>query len=214
MLLLISPMHQNRDKSSQKNCKPKIRKRVTQDNHVIFFYLAPHVNVQYLRTILTAKHRDVNVDNPPQYKTIQTSIMLYYGSMSTILQQNLADNIIENAKRSKKRNKKELLVSSGYSIETATASPNVILEAKGVKEELEIRGFTVENAKRVVKEIMLDEDNFPRDRIAAAKEVFAVEGAYAPTKSVNFSVDVNELQKTITEQIKSFRGLIEPMNTE
>ena len=108
--------------------------------------------------------------------------------MATELQKRLAFNMIENMKRNEPLNKKQLLVSTGYSEVSAEAYPQKIIEQKGVQEELKARGFDVESAKDVVKEIMLDPDNEPSDRLRAAGEVFKVTGAYAPEKSVHLEI--------------------------
>lgn len=104
--------------------------------------------------------------------------------MSTELQKNLAQNIVKNAKRKKPLNKKELLVISGYSPISAEASATEIIEQKGVREELDNLGFSVENAKRVIGEILDDRRIKPETRIRAAHEVLAVHGEYAPEKHI------------------------------
>ncbi len=108
--------------------------------------------------------------------------------MATLLQKNLAKNIVENAKASKKKNKKELLVSSGYALKSATQSAGMILEQKGVVDELENLGFSEEGAKKVVQSILYDKRVKADTRINAAKEVFKVTGAYAPDKHININV--------------------------
>lgn len=110
--------------------------------------------------------------------------------MSTILQQNLAREIVANATRKPRKNKKELVVSSGYSEVSAESSAHLILEEKGVKEELRELGFTEENAKNVIGEILLNKKVKPDTRINAAKEVFKVEGSYAPEKSARMQVNI------------------------
>lgn len=66
--------------------------------------------------------------------------------MSTQLQQDLAEAIVENSKkpRASRKNKKELLVSMGYATSTAESIPNKIIEAKGVKDALAQYGLTEE----------------------------------------------------------------------
>lgn len=108
--------------------------------------------------------------------------------MSTNLQKNLAREIVNNSKRKKPLNKKELVISSGYGAVTADRHAPEVIEQKGVQEELEILGFTIENAKKVVSEILLDENNDPNARLKAADQVFKVHGAYAPVKTVNANV--------------------------
>lgn len=108
--------------------------------------------------------------------------------MATLRQKKLAQNIVENAKTGNKLNKKELLVSVGYTQTTATANPGLIIDQKGVQEELEILGFDSESAKKVVKTILTKgkEEN----RLKAADMIFKVGGDYAAEKHVNFNVPV------------------------
>lgn len=108
--------------------------------------------------------------------------------MATLLQKELAHNIVKNAQASKKKNKKQLAVSSGYSIKHAESHPEVIFEAKGVQDELKALGFDEDAAKKVVGEILLDETVEPKDRLKAAGEIFKVSGSYAPEKRVTFNV--------------------------
>jgi hypothetical protein len=103
--------------------------------------------------------------------------------MSTILQQNLAKEIIKDAKSSKRRNKKELVASSGYGEVTANKHATEVIEQKGVKEALSELGFDVESAKRVVKEIMSDGRTKPDTRLKATDQVFKVFGSYEDTKN-------------------------------
>lgn len=110
--------------------------------------------------------------------------------MSTNLQKNLARNIVKNAKRAKPLNKQQLIVSSGYSEITAKASPGIIIDQKGVKEELKILGFDEESAKKVVSEILNSEDAEHKDRLKAADMVFSVHGTYAPEKHLNVNIPI------------------------
>ena len=66
--------------------------------------------------------------------------------MATDRQRDLAEAIVVNRKlpRDKRKNKKELLVSNGYSPKTAGAIPSTILESKGVKDVLREYGLTEE----------------------------------------------------------------------
>lgn len=100
--------------------------------------------------------------------------------MSTLLQRNLAQNIVKNAKRKKPLNKKELMVSSGYSTMSAESSAHVILEQKGVKAELENLGFNVESAKKVATKIL--NTGKEENQVRIIQEIFKVSGEYAPEK--------------------------------
>lgn len=131
--------------------------------------------------------------------------------MATLLQKNLAQNIVKAAKSKKRVNKKELLVSAGYSEVTATATPGLILEQKGVKEELKALGFNEDRAKKVVAEILDDKYQDGAVRIAAAREVFKVFGTYAAEKSVNMNVtaSVDEVREAISQTLSRFRAIKE-----
>ncbi len=127
--------------------------------------------------------------------------------MSTIRQKKLAKNIAENMRAKKPRNKKELLVASGYSEITAKASPNIIMEQKGVVDELEILGFSVQRAKEVLAGILnapsIYEMVTPENQIRAAQEVFKVFGAYAPDKhmTVNIDIEVSDDIKALADKL-------------
>lgn len=109
--------------------------------------------------------------------------------MPTSRQERLAEAIIKNATATNPKNKGELAVSSGYAPSTAEGGVKDIIEQKGVQIALQERGFTEENAKRVVGEILLDRRTKPDTRINAAKEIFKVHGSYAPDKSINVNVN-------------------------
>lgn len=117
--------------------------------------------------------------------------------MATELQQNLAKEIVSNLKRKKPKNKKELVVSSGYSITTATKQIPAVFEQKGVLEALNDYGFNEDNAKRVVSEIMLNSDNDPNARLKATDQVFKVHSTYAPEKTTATNVNINISEKEL-----------------
>lgn len=112
--------------------------------------------------------------------------------MATVRQAKLAKAIVENSKRNKPLNKKELLVSVGYAPSTADVKQGEIMEQKGVKEELEILGFSEHAAKRVVEEIMHNPEVDPSARLKATDQVFKVHGTYAPEKSIVANIQVSE----------------------
>lgn len=72
--------------------------------------------------------------------------------MATDLQRDLAEAIVKNAKlpRGKRKNKKQLLVSVGYSPTTAEAMPTRTLEQAGVKNALAEFGLTEELITRAL----------------------------------------------------------------
>ena len=125
--------------------------------------------------------------------------------MPTPRQEKLAEAIIENMASDKPKSKIELAVSSGYALSTAEGGVKDIVEQKGVQEALVVRGFTVENAKRVVSDLMLDEQQDGNVRLKAADMTFKVHGSYAPekqeVKSVNVDVSVtSEEALKLTEE--------------
>lgn len=91
--------------------------------------------------------------------------------MSTHLQADIATELIKDFKKpaNKRRNKTELLESVGYAESTARTEQKRVLESKGVQYELKKRGFTIENAQKVISEIMLDENQEARDRLKGAE---------------------------------------------
>jgi galactose-1-phosphate uridylyltransferase len=101
--------------------------------------------------------------------------------MGTQKQKKVAQLIVENAVLDKPLNGGQMLAKVRYS-EGIQKQPSRILESEGVKEELEVLGFTEANAKMVVTEILLNTDNDPNARLKAADQVFKVHGSYAPEK--------------------------------
>lgn len=98
--------------------------------------------------------------------------------MATVLQENLARNIVKNLKRKKPLNKKELVVSSGYGMTTAEKQIPAVFNQKGVQEELQNLGFSEDGAKKVVQEIMYNPKEKADARLKATDQVFKVQGSY------------------------------------
>lgn len=109
--------------------------------------------------------------------------------MPTFRQERLADEIIENMKRPphERKNKKQMVVSVGYTPTTADVKAPEIMEQKGVKEALTQKGFSVEAAKRVVGEI-LEKGEKDENRLRAGDMIFKVHGTYAPEKRVDLQL--------------------------
>lgn len=125
--------------------------------------------------------------------------------MPTNLQRNLAENIVKNLKRKKPLNKKELVVSSGYDLTTAEKQVPAVFEQKGVKEALNELGFNEYSAKKVVKDIMLNEKVDANARLKATDQVFKVEGSYAPEKTANINMNVSvDIEEKANEAISRF----------
>jgi len=83
--------------------------------------------------------------------------------MPTIRQKNLAEEIVANAKRPKRKqkNKKEMLVSAGYDVTTAEKTPGRTLEQAGVKEALREYGL---NEELITKALVADIKAKPKRR--------------------------------------------------
>lgn len=111
--------------------------------------------------------------------------------MPTPRQERLAEAIIENASLKVPLGKVELGEKAGYAPATVRSKPGEIIAQEGVQEALAARGFTVENAKRVVAQLLLDEDQEGNVRLKASDMVFKVHGAYAPEKSVNLNMELH-----------------------
>lgn len=129
--------------------------------------------------------------------------------MSTELQKNLANEIVKNVSRKKPKNKKELVVSSGYSEITADRHATEVIRQKGVQEELESMGFTEYKAKRVVADIMNNTEAGDNDRLKAADMALKVFGSYAPEKNLNINIDnkpaeanIQALAEKVAEELK------------
>lgn len=117
--------------------------------------------------------------------------------MGTLKQKALARGIAEAFESKEIPTAKELIVSSGYAVKSAEASPHVLMNQKGLHEELENYGFTTENAKKTVARIMLKgkEEN----RLRASDMVFKVHGDYAPEKRLNVNISAKTSEMTDDE---------------
>lgn len=127
--------------------------------------------------------------------------------MATTKQKKLAKVIIENAAIDTPLNAGEMLEKVGYSKSVAKAKSADIINSEGVKEALADYGFTEDNAKMVVAEILLDPKTDKNTRINAAKEVFKVHGTYAPEKKLvgNFNLN-DEHREKARNAIKNIAG--------
>lgn len=132
--------------------------------------------------------------------------VLYWTSMATLKQKNLAKGIIENMTGKPVKTAAELLVSVGYDETTATAMPHRTIAQKGVQEELKKLGFDEEKAKEVVGQIMLSEDEEAKDRLKAAEMVFKVFGSFAPEKRMNMNIQVKEPSERLQKLAKKLNS--------
>lgn len=85
----------------------------------------------------------------------------------------------------------EMVRAAGYSEYVSLKVPGETIDRNGVKEVLKEKyGFTEDNAKIVVADLMLDEEQDGNVRLKAADMTFKVLGSYAPEKTVQQSVNV------------------------
>lgn len=130
--------------------------------------------------------------------------------MSTIRQKKLAHEIVENLKRVKPKNKQDLLISVGYAEKTADRRAAGVIASKGTQEELQKLGFSSDNAKRVVGEILNKELAEDKDRLKAAELIFKVNSDFAAEKHLNVNVQttfkadgqVKEVLELANEELK------------
>lgn len=115
--------------------------------------------------------------------------------MATVRQKRVAKLKIENVTLDKPLTDGEIVELSGFG-PSMKKNPHVVMNSKGVQEELEASGFTEENAMRVVTEIMLDPEREANARLKATDQVFKVRGSYAPEKSIAVTMALNEEHKT------------------
>jgi hypothetical protein len=85
-----------------------------------------------------------------------------------------------------------MLAKVGYAKSMQDAKVNDVLESQGVKQALEDLGFTEDNAKMVVSEIMLNPKADNSSRLKATDQVFKVKGTYAPEKRINLTLEIPE----------------------
>lgn len=127
--------------------------------------------------------------------------------MATLRQKKLANALVENSLADKPLNKKELLVSSGYSESSAEASAKVILDQKGVQQELIKHGFNPDAAKEIVTEILYAGEN-DTVKLKAADMVFKVHGTYAAEKHINLNIEdkPSERLQEIADKMRQANG--------
>lgn len=135
------------------------------------------------------------------------------GRTTTIRQRKLAEVIIENSTLDKPLNGGEMLAKVGYS-KGIQKSPSRVIEAEGVQSVLEDYGFTVDNAKKVVSSILLNEKEKSDTRLRASEQVFKVHKAYdeggnkvviinvPPQVAQSFSIDANSNGQAIPSDTK------------
>ncbi len=107
--------------------------------------------------------------------------------MPTLKQKKVAELIVNNANLDKPLNGGEMLEKVRYS-KGIQKQPSRVLQSEGVKEHLEVLGFSETNAKEVVSEIMLNPKVNPSDRLKATDQVFKVSGSYNTDEQKNINV--------------------------
>lgn len=122
--------------------------------------------------------------------------------MPTARQKKVAKLIIQNATLDKPLNGGEMLENARYS-KAMQIAPGKVLESIGVQQALEEAGFTEDNAKKVVTEIMLNNEEDAQARLKATDQVFKVKGSYAPEKSARINVNLNaEVENKELEELR------------
>jgi hypothetical protein len=110
--------------------------------------------------------------------------------MATTKQKRVAKLIIENTLLDTPLTGGEIVENSGYG-ESMKLYPKRVIDTEGVTQALAEYGFTEDNAKRVVTDILLNEDERAETRLKASDMVFKVHGTYAPEKSTAVNVNVD-----------------------
>ena len=134
--------------------------------------------------------------------------------MVTVRQRRAAKLIIENATLDKPLNAGQIVEKSRYS-KSMVIKPSLVLESAGVKDALNEAGFSEDNAKKVVAEILLSPLAKDNDRLKAADMVFDVHGSKAPLKNINVNIETeaNDEIKALTEKLNAIhRGTGESGN--
>ena len=125
--------------------------------------------------------------------------------MATILQKELAKNILENQTlpKYKRKNKKELLVSTGYAESTAGSEQKEIIESDGVKQELSVilnkAGLTEDLiAESLVEDIRLNKKKGKRiQELTLGAEILGMkkQQAQAPHTLQNIAIFIKEREQ-------------------
>lgn len=110
-------------------------------------------------------------------------------------QYQLAEELIIESKLPprKRRDRKDVVVDSGYTLAQAEKKQKEIIESEGVKTALAEKGFTVEAANEVVAEVMLSKKTPAGNRLQAADMVYKTFGTYAANKNININGTMEDL---------------------
>lgn len=122
----------------------------------------------------------------------------------TTKQKALAEAIVENEKlpRAKRKNKKKLLVSVGYSAKTANRHPKRTIKQKGTKEALKELGFDFDTMKMVNLEAVLNKEASWSDRLKAVDMAYKVLGSYKLDPDANKDRGPDPALESINRLIK------------
>lgn len=130
--------------------------------------------------------------------------------MATTKQKRVARLQIDNLTLDEPLTDGELVESGGYG-PSMKKNPYKVLDSAGVKEALNEYGFSEDNAKRVVVEIMLDPEKDSSSRLKATDQVFKVHGSYASDKNppappqLNVTLnlgDADKIRKEFEQKLK------------
>lgn len=102
--------------------------------------------------------------------------------MPTLRQKRVAQEIVANLERDKPLNGGEIAAKVGYA-KDMVRHPKRVLESDGVKQELQVMGFTEVAADTVVQQILHNESEKAQDRLKAADLIYKRLSSYAPDKS-------------------------------
>lgn len=130
--------------------------------------------------------------------------------MSTLLQENLAKELIENEKKSKPETATALIENAGYTKVTAIGNQKRTLQQKGVHEALKKFGFSIELADNEVIKI-LKTSRKEENRLRSADLVYKRLGGYAPEKHVNVDISLNQLSDEELAEI-AYKEADKPLN--
>lgn len=103
----------------------------------------------------------------------------------------VAAEIVKAVESGEKVNATEILRRSGYAPLNAgkRGRGTQVLQSNGVKKALEVEGFTEENAKKAVADILLGSRQ-ERNRLDAADKVFKVFGSYVKENASEVNVTI------------------------
>lgn len=123
--------------------------------------------------------------------------------MPTLRQKRAAKLVIENIQAAQPLTGGEIVEHSGFG-PSMKKNPKVVLESKGVQNELIALGFHPDKAKEVIAEILVSGEE--PSRLKAADMVFKVHGTYAAEKHIN--LNINESTERSTELGNRLLGLL------